>query len=106
MTPRLHRVGVHNDHSGMPDHYVYQCRVCERLYTHHALLDDHTCASDAQPATFEAELAAAREQMRGVLDLLDRVAFAPNYAMTPADLAAVRRACEVCGMTVMEWAKP
>ena len=59
MTPRLHRVGVHNDHSGMPDHYVYQCRVCERLYTHHALLDDHTCASDAQPATFEAELAAA-----------------------------------------------
>jgi hypothetical protein len=82
---------------------LVQCRTCGEAW-HDGYPTRHTCPTDAQPTTFEAELVACRDRLRQTLDLLDRVAWNPCYRMTPADLRQVREACAACGME-MEWTR-
>jgi hypothetical protein len=96
------RAVLHDTHDQPTGTVIIICRQCGRPFTGYPTR--HTCADDAQPATFEAELVATRDRLRQTLDLLDRVAWNPCYRMTPADLRQVREACATCGME-MEWTR-
>lgn len=80
---------------------IIQCRQCGQAWSGYP--NAHTCANDAPPATFEAELLQARCASAVLARWLDELMTCPARRMTVDEIAEINAARKAVGLTEAEW---
>jgi hypothetical protein len=90
------RAVLHDTHDAPTGTVIIICRQCGRPFNGYPAR--HTCADDAQPATFEAELLATRTAAQTLARWLDEMMTCPARLITAAELDEINKVRKVVGL--------